>query len=58
MVNYSTSIDKTNESYLISTHLNTKKNKTYDYGNQGPVLAQAQQGGAVELVNGMQFHLL
>ena len=51
MVNNSTNIIKTNLSSQLSEH--NKKTTTYDNGNPGSGLGQAQICGRVKLVNGL-----
>jgi len=51
MINNSTNIKQTITSHLHS--LNTKKTMTYDIGNPGPGLGQAQKCGWVKPFNGI-----
>jgi hypothetical protein len=54
MVYNSTNINKKNTKHLILTYLTEhKKTMTYDVGNPGPGLGQAQQCGGVKTVNGI-----
>jgi hypothetical protein len=48
MVNNTTNINKTITSHIKS--LSIKKTKTYDAGNPGPGLGQAQKGGGIKPV--------
>jgi len=50
MVNNSTNSNKTNNQ-LSSSLTKYKKTMTYDVGNQGPGLGQAQKCGRVKQVN-------
>ena len=53
MVNNSININKTNN-HLSPQPLNIKKNTmTYEAGNPGPGLGQAEKCGKVKLVNGI-----
>ena len=45
MVNNSTNIHKTNKYLLLYLLIVHKKNMTYDAGNLGPVLGEAQKCG-------------
>ena len=50
-----------NYSHGILNSLNTKKTKTFDVGNPGPGLVQAQKWGGIKPVNGFptlsSYHL-
>ena len=58
MVNNSTNIKK---KQTITSHLNSlnikKKTMTYDVGNPGPGLGQAQKCGRVKPVNGIYIYI-
>jgi hypothetical protein len=44
-------------SFFLLNSLNTKKTTTYDVGNTGPGLGQANKGGGVKPVNGIPTFL-
>jgi hypothetical protein len=57
MVNNATNINKT-QNHISSQPIEHKKTTTYDVGNSGPGLGQAQKCGVVEQLNGTPIPFL